>query len=528
MVTDVANGCTSSPATVVVADNRELPLAEAIATDSLDCRTSSVLLDGSNSAQGDSIIYQWYFEGQPISGATTGGWVANAAGDYVLEVQNTSTGCVSADTIILLENRALPPAGIEGAGTLNCYQPELELAETAAAGLPNHSLEWSTAGGNISSSNLNGATVTIDAAGWYAVTVRNLENGCEQADTVWIGADFEQPSLALEDSYRLSCQDQRAFIEPVFTPGAGELGFAWSGPGFSADTPAIAVSQPGNYTLTATLLRSGCQATGSANVLESEGIGAVAAEVIPPACFGDTDGFIQVGPVADGSPPYLFALDGGPFAHDPSFGPLPPGSYTLVVQDSEGCEQEQLLAIPEAEVFEVNLGEDVEIAVGDTARLVFQPSSAVAGFSWAAAGDSTLSCRDCLAPAVSPMLTTVYTLSAVSESGCRAEGAITVRVVRRDDVYAPNAFSPNGDGSNDYFTVYPRQAAAQIRLLQVFGRWGALLFERKNIPGGVPELGWDGRANGNELDAGVYVFQAEVLLPDGRAKIVSGEVLLLR
>ena len=126
------------------------------------------------------------------------------------------------------------------------------------------------------------------------------------------------------------------------------------------------------------------------------------------------------------------------------------------------------------------------------------------------------------------MLTTVYTLSAVSESGCRAEGAITVRVVRRDDVYAPNAFSPNGDGSNDYFTVYPRQAAAQIRLLQVFGRWGALLFERKNIPGGVPELGWDGRANGNELDAGVYVFQAEVLLPDGRAKIVSGEVLLLR
>ncbi|MCB0562943.1 MAG: gliding motility-associated C-terminal domain-containing protein [Phaeodactylibacter sp.] len=525
-VTDPATGCTSTAATVSVADHRQLPVAEAIATDSLDCRTLSVLLDGGNSAQGDTILYQWYFEGQVINGATMTEWMVDAPGEYILEVRNSITACVSTDTVSVATNMVIPPVQIEGVATLNCYDPVGELVETAAAGLPNLAFEWETVGGSITSSNLDEEMVEVDAAGWYIVTVRNLDNGCEGADTVRVEEDFEQPLFVLEDSYRLNCEDQSVVFEPAFTPDASELSFVWSGPGFSAVTPAVTVSQPGAYSLTATLLRSGCQATGNTSVLESLGIDSIVAEVIPPVCFGNTGGLIRVGAVSGGSPPYLFALDGGPFTDGQEFGPLPPGSYMLAVQDGEGCEQEQLVSIPDGTLFEISLGGDIEIKLGDSVQLSVEPTHPISIYNWY--GADSLSCGDCPAPVVSPSVTTVYTLIAGSQEGCQAEDAVTIFVSRREDIYVPTAFSPNGDGNNDDFTIYSGYESAWIRKLQVFDRWGSLLFETENIPAGAPGLGWDGRFRGSDMDIGVYVFLAELVMPDGQIELVKGEVMLLR
>ncbi len=528
IVTDENNGCVSGPAVVNVADNRETPPAEAVATDSLDCLVSEVLLDGSNSAQGDAITYQWYYGGQAIGGATTADWVADAAGEYVLEVLNIDNGCIGTDTVVVAENNDLPPVQIEGATILNCYQPAVQLSETASAGLAGYTLEWRTVGGNILSTGAGGAMVEVDAGGWYVIAVRNLLNGCENSDSIRVVEDFEQPGVLLESSYRLDCREEQVVIEPVFSGGAGELSIVWSGPGLSGSTPSVVVAEPGNYTLDALLLRTGCGVSLSTEILQSEGIRSVEVEVIPPACYGGTDGFIQVSAVEGSSPPYLFALEGGPFTTEQEFGPLLPGNYRLAVQDSEGCETEQEITIPEGEVFEINLGGDKEITAGDSVLLSVLPGPEVAVFSWQGPADSYLSCRDCPEPVASPLTTAVFSLQATSESGCRAEGSITVFVVRRDAVYAPNVFSPNGDGKNDYFTVYPGLAGAQVRKLQIFGRWGTLLFEAENIPGGVPEQGWNGQAGESEASSGVYIFRAEVVMPDGRQETISGEVLLMR
>ncbi|MCO6477231.1 MAG: gliding motility-associated C-terminal domain-containing protein [Phaeodactylibacter sp.] len=528
VVTDVGNGCTSEPAAVNVTDNRGLPSAEAVATDSLDCLASAVLLDGSNSARGDTITYQWYYGGQAIGGATTAGWMADAAGEYVLEVRNINTECINTDTVLVVENRELPPVQIEGETTLNCYQPALQLQETASAGLAGYSLEWSTAGGNIVSVSSGGAVAEVDAGGWYVVTVRNLLNGCERPDSIRVEEDLEQPAVVLEDRYRLDCREEQVEIEPVFSTSPGQLSIEWSGPGFSADSPSIVVAEPGGYTLDALLLRTGCAVSLLTEVLPGEGIRKLDVGVAPPACFGDADGFLQISAVDGGSPPYLFALDGGPFAAGQEWGPLPPGNYRLAAQDSEGCEIEREITIPEGEVFEINLGEDIEITAGDSLRLSVHAGPAAAVYSWQGPADSYLSCRDCPAPVARPLTTSVFSLLATSVNGCRSEDAITVFVARRDLVYTPNVFSPNGDGQNDYFTVYPARAGAQVRKLQVFGRWGTLLFQAENIPGGVPELGWGGLARGNEAAPGVYVFHAEVVMPDGRVEIISGEVMLMR
>lgn len=95
-------------------------------------------------------------------------------------------------------------------------------------------------------------------------------------------------------------------------------------------------------------------------------------------------------------------------------------------------------------------------------------------------------------------------------------------------IYAPNAFSPNGDGRNDYFTLYGAADWVQLNSLRIYDRWGALVFERLEPALGSETDGWDGTIQGRTLPAGVYVYFAELSGPAGETEVMNGEVVLLR
>ena len=101
-------------------------------------------------------------------------------------------------------------------------------------------------------------------------------------------------------------------------------------------------------------------------------------------------------------------------------------------------------------------------------------------------------------------------------------------MIKTRNTYIPNAFSPNDDGVNDAFTIYGDRAVKQIRNLKVFSRWGELVFERSEFPAGNPKYGWDGTFRGKELQAGVYVWLAEIELLDGERMSAEGDVLIVR
>ena len=95
-------------------------------------------------------------------------------------------------------------------------------------------------------------------------------------------------------------------------------------------------------------------------------------------------------------------------------------------------------------------------------------------------------------------------------------------------VYAPNVFSPNDDGINDRFMILGGEDLQDVVSLQIFDRWGNLLYEGKNHNPNDYFQGWDGWSRGREVGEGVYVYTALLLLEDGKERRLSGSVTLMR
>ncbi|HEX2534906.1 MAG TPA: gliding motility-associated C-terminal domain-containing protein, partial [Chitinophagaceae bacterium] len=110
----------------------------------------------------------------------------------------------------------------------------------------------------------------------------------------------------------------------------------------------------------------------------------------------------------------------------------------------------------------------------------------------------------------SPVQTTLYTVKGSDDRGCI--GADTVRVLVKpiEDIFVPNAFTPNGDGRND---VFKPLIPFRYKLLsfRVYNRWGAELY-RSAATG----TGWSGSWKGIKQPAGAYVWS--LTLRDSRGQ----------
>lgn len=109
----------------------------------------------------------------------------------------------------------------------------------------------------------------------------------------------------------------------------------------------------------------------------------------------------------------------------------------------------------------------------------------------------------------------------VSDLGC--DSLVQLNLVEYP-VYIPNAFSPNDDGVNDVFRVLGRQDLITVTSLSIFDRWGNLVFQQK----GGDRFEWDGYVQGSGVSNGVYVYLVELSLEDGRHKVLSGDIAVIK
>ena len=118
-----------------------------------------------------------------------------------------------------------------------------------------------------------------------------------------------------------------------------------------------------------------------------------------------------------------------------------------------------------------------------------------------------------------------YSVEVTDEYGCIGSDDVNLQEICPTRIYVPNAFSPNFDGTNDYFGIYGFYIKKMK--LTIYDRWGGVLFESSN-----PDQRWDGTVKGEPVGNGVYVWQlyVEGFEEDGTefSEVQSGSVTLLR
>jgi gliding motility-associated-like protein len=115
-----------------------------------------------------------------------------------------------------------------------------------------------------------------------------------------------------------------------------------------------------------------------------------------------------------------------------------------------------------------------------------------------------------------------YTIKITSPAGCITVDTLLVNLISTPYVFVPNAWTPNGDGHNDY--LYPLTInISQLKYFRIFNRWGQKVFET-NILG----QGWDGLFHGKPQSTDVYTWALEAISSDGYNYKLSGRAVLLR
>ncbi|WP_346759669.1 gliding motility-associated C-terminal domain-containing protein [Agaribacillus aureus] len=115
-----------------------------------------------------------------------------------------------------------------------------------------------------------------------------------------------------------------------------------------------------------------------------------------------------------------------------------------------------------------------------------------------------------------------YQIRAVSNDATPRESVSNIfRVQLEVLIFLPNAFTPNGDGLNDFFEA--KGLFFQSFSMKIFNRWGELIFVSDNA-----DVGWDGTFNGKLMPEATYVYRVDVTDFTGLKSSRSGGVLLLR
>ncbi len=116
-----------------------------------------------------------------------------------------------------------------------------------------------------------------------------------------------------------------------------------------------------------------------------------------------------------------------------------------------------------------------------------------------------------------------YTVTLIVTDGfCSDTATVVIDVFGESSILIPNVFTPNGDGSNDFFTVSGKNLTSVEG--EIYNRWGQLLFSWNNVKGF-----WDGRTlAGSKVPDGTYFYIIKAEGSDGKKYLKKGAFSLFQ
>ncbi len=329
------------------------------------------------------------------------------------------------------------------------------------------------------------------------------------------------------------CTDENT--QPVVLTYTAEGGFGggsatWTGPGITdsqSGTFDPVAAGPGTHEIFLTYRESVCPYQTSIFIKVAPAP-QLDLDYADPLCFGIPDGQISVLEITTGEEPFIYSLNAGPWTSSQDFRGLQPGRYVLRVQDANACISAYTIDLTQPERLTVDLGPDHQITTGDTVSLdpvLNIDDTQVASYLWT--GDPSLNCQDCPVVLTSPAAETVIRVEVTDTKGCKGSDEVRIVVRKRRRVFIPTAFSPNGDGINDRFTVFGASEVARVESLKVFDRWGNQVFVKEDFPPNEEGQGWDGRFDDRPMKPSAFVYHAVIRFTDGFVQDYYGDVTLV-
>ena len=196
------------------------------------------------------------------------------------------------------------------------------------------------------------------------------------------------------------------------------------------------------------------------------------------------------------------------------------GTYTVTI-NTGGCIDTAQVTVTVYPSPLASAGADVTISAGTSTTL---NASGGTTYTWNASPD--LSCTNCPNPTVSPSETTTYCV-VVSNGNCIDSACVKVTVETpcstNKELEVPNAFSPNGDGYNDFFCIPGWEGCIDQFSIYIYDRWGEKVFESED-----PSFCWDGTFRGQTMNPGVLVYYIKAAIFNGDKVVKKGNISLIQ
>jgi gliding motility-associated-like protein len=500
-VTD-ANGCTNT-ASVTVTVN-PLPNPQITGNNSICDGTTTTL------SAGNYVSYQW------SNGSNSSTITVSTAGNYVVTVTDAN-GCVGTSPAFTVTVNPLPTAVISQNSVI--CAGESAPVNLVFTGTPPFNFTYTNGQQNFtgtSASHTTTLTLSPTATTTYtlvSVTDANCP-GSVSGNAVITVNPLPVPVIT---GNNVICDG----ASTTFTTGTF-VSYQWSN---GANTQQITVQTAGPYTVTVTD-QNGCTASATQQLIVNPTPVIAFTNDSSQTCNKPFINFFNYSTYPPGSVFLWDFGDGSQSSHvSPSHIYAAPGPYlvSLTITTPHGCtstlEQNIVVEFLPFPVADFYTDRDEVSITNATIRMIDQSQHAISWFwdfgdgNYSTEQNPTHTFGDYGKFRIKQIVTNV--------SGCRDEA---VREVYVTPFFVPNAFTPNGDGLNDYFFNAGYEMNLQAYRMAIWNRWGQKIFETDN-----PNSLWDGRVkDGNPAPEGVYVYQIKFVNQSGKDFNFEGRVTLLR
>ena len=437
-------------------------------------------------------------------------------GTYPVNVTDIN-GCEAEQMNIEIEGP--PPIELDTVVTnVSCFGfSDGAIDVTPSGGTPDFDYQWSI-GSSAITEDINSL-----AAGIYQLNVTDM-NGCLDSILVEV-TEPDTLAIAISNLEEALCGESNGSIDLSVSGGTLNYTYDWGCDGVIEGSPDLSNAFAGDTTLCVTDANN-CMASITINVPGIEG--AMALDVIREdvSCAGAEDGCITV-VVVNGSPTFDFDWAGSTETSN-VLCDIPGGSYDVTVTDENNCTVNQTIVVIEPDSLEIELS-PLFYANGTNLSALGECDGAIEGFT--SGGTEEYSYQWTGVPQMVPMGQDTlespaglcegdYCVEITDENGCVTEAC--TRVDGPDEIIIPGGVSPNGDGANDGLVIIGLDAYPD-NSIQIFNRWGNIVYERNGYNNGDP---WVGQSDSGDeiLPDGTYFIV--LLIPD--ANLEFNEYVELR